>query len=171
MAERFICEVIKRLASRHPRLSFHVHATDTATAYQALLARKVDLAVVHIIEPPAEDLMHVEPLLQDPHVVVSGAHNPIVRRRRLGLAELMEEPWALPLRDQPFGSVVDEAFRAHGPTCRCRLDTASARGAPDDPTFLVHGATGSHAFPAEAPTAQSPADRFAIDGETASTRP
>jgi DNA-binding transcriptional LysR family regulator len=114
IAEGFICDVIKRLARRHPRLSFHVHATDTATAYQALLARKVDLAVVHIIEPPAEDLMHVETLFQDPHVVVAGAHNPIARRRRLGLAELMEEPWALPLPDQPYGSVVYQAFHAHG---------------------------------------------------------
>lgn len=69
---------------------------------------------MHIIEPPAEDLMHVEPLFQDPHVVVAGAHNPIARRRRLGLVELMEEPWALPLPDQPYGTVVYEAFRAHG---------------------------------------------------------
>ena len=28
----------------------------------------------------------------------------------------MEEPWALPLADQPYGSVVHEAFRAHGLT-------------------------------------------------------
>jgi DNA-binding transcriptional LysR family regulator len=69
---------------------------------------------VRIIEPPAEDLMHVEPLFQDPHVVVAGAHNPIARRCRLGLAELMEKPWALPLPDQPYGTVLYEAFRAHG---------------------------------------------------------
>ena len=28
----------------------------------------------------------------------------------------MEEPWALPLADQPYGSVVHEAFRAQGLT-------------------------------------------------------
>jgi DNA-binding transcriptional LysR family regulator len=116
IAEGFICDVIARLSRRYPRLTFQVHATDTATAYQALLARKVDLAVVHVIEPPAEDLMNVEPLLQDPHVVVAGAQNPIARRRRVSLAELMDEPWALPLPDQPYGAVVHEAFRAHGLT-------------------------------------------------------
>jgi DNA-binding transcriptional LysR family regulator len=74
----------------------------------------VDLAIVHVIRPLAEDLVDVEPLLQDPHVVVAGAHNPLVRRRRISLAQLADEPWALPLPDQPYGTVVNEVFRAHG---------------------------------------------------------
>ena len=41
----------------------------------------VGLAIVHTIDMPDEKLMEVEELLQDPHVVVAGAHNPIVRRR------------------------------------------------------------------------------------------
>ena len=116
IAEGFVCSVISRLSRRYSRLTFQVHATDTATAYQALLDRKIDLAVVHLIHPPAEDLMNVEPLLQDPHVVVVGSHNPLAQRRRIRLADLMEEPWALPLADQPYGSVVHEAFSAHGLT-------------------------------------------------------
>ena len=28
--------------------------------------------------------------------------------------ELVDEPWVLPLPDQPYGTVVAEAFRAHG---------------------------------------------------------
>src|SRR5687768_6579607 len=78
IAEGFICSVITRLSHRYPRLTFRVHATDTATAYQLLVARKVDLAIVHVIRPPTEDVVDVEPLLQDPHVVVAGAHNPLV---------------------------------------------------------------------------------------------
>ena len=116
IAEGFICSVITRLSHRYPRLTFQVHATDTATAYQVLVDRKVDLAIVHVIRPLAEDLMDVEPLLQDPHVVVAGAHNPLARRRRISLAQLTDEPWALPLADQPYGTVVDEVFRAHGLT-------------------------------------------------------
>jgi DNA-binding transcriptional LysR family regulator len=114
IAEGLICSVITRLSRRYRRLTFQVHATDTATAYQALLDRKIEVAVVHLIDPPAEDLMNVEPLMQDPHVVVAGAHNPLVRRRRISLAQLIEEPWALPLPDQPYGTIVHEAFRARG---------------------------------------------------------
>jgi DNA-binding transcriptional LysR family regulator len=116
IAEGFVCSVITSLSHRYPRLTFQVHATDTATAYHLLIDRKVDLAIVHVIRPPAEDLVNVEPLLQDPHVVVAGAHNPLVRRRRISLAQLVDEPWVLPMADQPYGSLVNEAFRAHGLT-------------------------------------------------------
>src|SRR5262249_13611983 len=70
--EGFVCSVIGRLSRRYPRVTFRVHATDTATAYQALLSRKVDLAIVHAIDVPNRNLMEVEVLLQDPHVVVAG---------------------------------------------------------------------------------------------------
>jgi DNA-binding transcriptional LysR family regulator len=66
IAEGFVCSVITSLSHRYPRLTFQVHATDTATAYHLLIDRKVDLAIVHVIRPPAEDLVNVEPLLQDP---------------------------------------------------------------------------------------------------------
>src|SRR5690242_1872240 len=91
IAEGLVCSVIRRLFQRYPGLRFHVHAADTATAYQDLLARKIDLAVVHLIQPPDEKLVIAEPLLQDPHVVVVGAHNPLSRRRRLLLSDLMTE--------------------------------------------------------------------------------
>jgi DNA-binding transcriptional LysR family regulator len=116
IAEGFLCSVITRLSQRHPRLKFQVHATDTATAHQLLVGRRVDLAIVHVIKPPAEDLVDVETLLQDPHVVVAGAHNPLVRRRRIKLAQLTDEPWVLPLAEQPYGTVVSEVFRTHGLT-------------------------------------------------------
>ena len=64
VAAGFVSGVINRLCLRYPRLMFHVLATDTATAYRALLERQVDLAVVHIIEPIPEEHLHAEPLFQ-----------------------------------------------------------------------------------------------------------
>ena len=40
--------------------------------------------------------------------------NPWVRRRKIELAELMNDPWVLPPADSPFGLVIEEAFRAAG---------------------------------------------------------
>ncbi|AMN44854.1 LysR family transcriptional regulator [Rhodoplanes sp. Z2-YC6860] len=116
IAEGFICSIITRLLQRHPRLRFQVHATDTGTAYQDLLTRKVDLAVVHLVHPPSQELMNVEVLLQDPHVVIAGAQNPLARRQRITLAQLVDEPWVFPISDQPYGSVVSHAFRTQGLT-------------------------------------------------------
>jgi len=114
VAAGFVSGVINRLSQRYPRLVFQVMATDTAMAYRALHDRQVDLAVVHIIEPVAEEYLHAEPLFQDPHVVVAGIQNPWIRRRRLTLGDLMDEQWTLPPPDSPYGAVVSEAFRANG---------------------------------------------------------
>jgi DNA-binding transcriptional LysR family regulator len=106
--------VIDRLSMRCPRLAFDLLAADTVTATRALEERKVDLAIVHIIEQVDRDHMNVEILWHEPHVVVAGARSPWARKRKLKLADLMNEPWALPPTDSPFGSVVLAAFRANG---------------------------------------------------------
>ena len=112
LAEGLVCSVISDLSRRYPRLNFDVLASDTATAYRALLDRKVDLAVVHVIDPIATEHVHVETLLRDPHVVVAGAQNRLLRRRRIKLSDLVDEPWAMPPPGSPYCSVVFEAFRA-----------------------------------------------------------
>jgi DNA-binding transcriptional LysR family regulator len=114
IAAGFVSTVIHRLYQRFPGLSFHVLSTDTATASRALLDRHVDVAVVHVIEPLPEELLNAETLLHDPHVVVAGTQNPLLRRRGLNLGDLMDEPWALPIPDSPYGTITSEAFRSHG---------------------------------------------------------
>jgi DNA-binding transcriptional LysR family regulator len=47
-------------------------------------------------------------------VVAAGASSPWVRRRRVALAELLNESWTLPAPDDAFGSFVTDAFRAGG---------------------------------------------------------
>ena len=114
VAVGFVTSVIDRLSRRYPRMSFQVLATDTTTAYRALAERQVDLLVAHMIEPIDQARMNAEVLLHDPHVVAAGVRNPWTRRRRTTLSDLMNEPWALPPPDAPYGSVVYEAFRASG---------------------------------------------------------
>jgi DNA-binding transcriptional LysR family regulator len=114
VAVGFLSSVIDRLSMRYPRLAFQVLATDTTTAYRALVDRQVDLLVAHVIEPMANEHMNVEVLFHDPHVVVAGVENRWTRRRRLALGDLMNEPWVLPPPDAPYGAVVFEAFRACG---------------------------------------------------------
>ena len=45
---------------------------------------------------------------------MAGAQSPWVRRRRIELADLVNEPWALPPPESATGSVAMEAFRASG---------------------------------------------------------
>jgi len=114
VAAGFVSAVIDRMTRRYPRLAFQVLATDTTTVFRALADREVDLVVAHVIDPIDEAEMQVETLLRDPHVVVVGARNALTRRRRLELADLVDEHWTLPPPDAPYGKVVTEAFRAGG---------------------------------------------------------
>ena len=74
--------------------------------------------------------MGFEFLYDEPHVVVAGAQSPWVRRRRIELAELVSEPWAMPAPKSVSASVAMEAFRARGldyPRSTVVTDNAQAR--------------------------------------------
>ena len=55
-----------------------------------------------------------ENLYNDSYVVVAGAQNQWARRRRVALAELVNESWLLPPPERALGPVYLEAFRASG---------------------------------------------------------
>jgi len=114
IASSIVTAVIDQLSRRYPRIVFHVLAGETGLTYRALEERKVDLVVVRIFAPVAEDLMQVEILHDEFEVVAAGAQNPWTRRRRAKLADLVNEPWTLPPPDSLVGSIVAEAFRASG---------------------------------------------------------
>jgi DNA-binding transcriptional LysR family regulator len=114
VAVGFLAPIIDRLSTKYPRLAFDVLSVDTADAFRALSVREVDLLVVHLSAPLIDEHMQADVLCEDPHVVVAAAHNPWVRRRRVRLADLMEESWVLPRPNAPYGTVVTEAFRASG---------------------------------------------------------
>jgi DNA-binding transcriptional LysR family regulator len=58
-------------------------------------------------------------LYDEPLVVVAGVNNPWVRRRKIGLADLMNEPWTWPPPGSSYDALVIEAFRAAGLTAPC----------------------------------------------------
>src|SRR5262249_43692395 len=58
--------------------------------------------------------MDLEVLLEDRLVVVAGVQNPWVRRRKIELAELVNEPWTWSSPGTMFDSLVIDAFRANG---------------------------------------------------------
>jgi DNA-binding transcriptional LysR family regulator len=91
-----------------------VVVSDTAASCRALEERKVDLVIVHIIRPIAEELVKVQTLSHDAQVVAVGPDSPWARRRKIALADLINEPWAMPAPESPLGSMVFEAFRANG---------------------------------------------------------
>jgi len=110
----FVAAVIERISRRFPRIVFNVQAGPEAEARRALEDRTVDLLIGRMFSLIVEDHLNAEILYDDPFVVAAGMRSPWVRRRKIELAELVSEPWVLPPADSPFGSVIEEAFRAVG---------------------------------------------------------
>src|SRR5215211_225633 len=156
MAAGFISAVTDRLSRLHPKITFHVLSADSATTYRALQERKVDLVIVHIFHPFVEDHMNAEILFSEPHVVLAGASSPLTRRRKVELADLIEEPWTLPPPDSLFGGVVQETFRFSGLDLPRTVVTASL------PMRCVMLATGRFVTMAPASIARLPTNNAAL---------
>src|SRR5215469_2675146 len=104
---------IDRLSRKYPRMSFHVVADDTAGLYRQVVERNVELAICRMLGPLPDDLA-AEVLFHDSLVVLTSARNPLTRRRKLTLADLVNEPWVQLPADSLFGSLVVEVFRVNG---------------------------------------------------------
>jgi DNA-binding transcriptional LysR family regulator len=110
-----VATVIDRLSRQYPRMTFHVTVSGSMTSLLSeLRERNLDLAILRIAGPnPGKDLK-AEMLFHDPLVVMAGQNNPWVRRRNIGLSDLMDQPWILPPPNISVGQFVVEAFRARG---------------------------------------------------------
>jgi DNA-binding transcriptional LysR family regulator len=107
--------VVDRISREFPRMTFNLLVGDVGTTVRALRDRKVDLLVIRMVTPLADEHLQAEPLYEDPHVVVAGIQNKWAKRRRLELADLINEPWTLPSPGSTtYASFFVEAFRAAG---------------------------------------------------------
>ena len=109
--------VLDRLAQQHPRLVFHVDQTIPATSeFRELRQRSIDLVLGRISTPFVAEDLDADILYQERLSVVAGSQNRWARRRKIELAELVDEPWILTPQNELPGSLITEAFHASGLT-------------------------------------------------------
>src|SRR5438552_3773019 len=111
LATGFVAVAIDRLARRYPRVVCHLTIDGT---YRALEEREVDLVITFFVAPIVEDHLEAELLYTDRLCVVAATKNPWSRRRKLRLADLMNEPWTLPPSDSVISPALVDAFRGVG---------------------------------------------------------
>ena len=93
MTAGFVSDVIDRLTRQYPRLVLRVTHDDPATLQNLhLRERKIEFAVGRIQTPFAEEDMTSEILFKEQAFVVAGIQNKWARRRKIELAELIDEP-------------------------------------------------------------------------------
>ena len=114
LATSFVSAVIDRLSRRHPRMLFHLVTGYVETLYRELSGRNVDLLIARRFGSIAGEGLEFQFLFDDSSVVAAGAQSPLVRRRRIEFADLLEESWVLPPPGSEIASIASEAFRANG---------------------------------------------------------
>jgi len=147
LATSFVSAIVDRLSRRFPRIVFHVVARQAEALHRELLERNVDLLIARRLGALEDERLDFELLFEDREVVAAGAKNPWVRRRRIELSELMNEPWVLSPPDNVVGAVATKAFRASGLDRPC---TTVVSDSPDVRMSLLATGRFLSIFPASA---------------------
>jgi DNA-binding transcriptional LysR family regulator len=113
-ASGLLTEVLANFSRQYPRVIVRVYvANNMSREFRLLRDRNVDFLLGAIDNPLSEEDLDVEVLYDDRPFIVSGRKNRWAGRRKVDLAELVDEPWLLPL-ESIFSSILAEAFRSKG---------------------------------------------------------
>lgn len=108
--------IIERLCDQHPGITVHITqmSRPITVEIRELRERTVDLIIGRAVFPIREDDLNSEILFDEPLIIVAGVQSPWARRRKIELADLMEEKWIMYPTDEAPGVSVQQAFRDHG---------------------------------------------------------
>jgi len=112
-------QIVERFSADHPRAVMRADVVPMPSLTSpGLRDRTYDLILARISKlQPDDELandLNIEILFDDPWIIVASAQSQWVRRRKIDLAELAEEPWLMPPPDTPSYEIVVEAFKARG---------------------------------------------------------
>jgi DNA-binding transcriptional LysR family regulator len=114
LAASFVAAVVDRISPRFPRVVFHLVTLAQDALYRELTERKVDLLIAWPGGPVVDERLAFEFLYDDSYVIVAGPKHRLVGRRRIELAELVNEAWALQPPESVLEPLLMEAFRSRG---------------------------------------------------------
>ena len=117
IAASILPPVVQEFSERYPRVVLHINdIVSPPLHWPELRERRLDVVLERLVRPQAKDTedLNVEVLFDDDVVVAAGAHSRWAGRRKIDLAELVDEPWILMPSDSWNYRTVAEAFRARG---------------------------------------------------------
>jgi len=103
---------IDRLTRRYPRMRVRTEQGGIGTLLDFLRDRRCEVVVARLLSPEPD--MNFEPVHYDQLFVVVGPRSKWAHQRRIGLADLAEEPWIQSPPEMEPGSPTLAAFRAAG---------------------------------------------------------
>lgn len=118
-AAAILPSVIHKFSQIYPKVVLHVEQLGSLAAESsALCERTIDLGMFLLVKPHDDKLfaddLNVEVLFFEQMVVVAGRESRWARRRKIDLAELVDEPWVVTETDTLSYQRLKEAFAGRG---------------------------------------------------------
>ena len=136
IATALVSPIVQRFVRQYPRVTINIFHLNTPTLdLPQLHDRTLDLVIVRsplprVDDPTGKDLQ-MECLFNDDLVVATGIKNPWTNRRKIDLADLVDEPWILTPPGAAIYNHVIQAFHARGlaiPRVTIGTQTGGLRG-------------------------------------------
>jgi DNA-binding transcriptional LysR family regulator len=104
-ATNLVPQAVAQLKQQHPAMLVSVEVDYSKPLVAKLLQGQFDMLVARVYDTEGADLLHFEPLAEEQHAAIAGAHHPLAGRGDATLEELIWQPWILPapgslVRDQ-----------------------------------------------------------------------
>jgi DNA-binding transcriptional LysR family regulator len=112
LAAGLLSVVIDRLSRRYPRWIFRIELGTPNSRLQLLRSRKVEFVITRDLTPDAD--IEAEPLFSDRLLVVVGSRSRWAARRKIRLADLIDEQWIQAPHEIAQGGPTFEAFTTAG---------------------------------------------------------
>jgi DNA-binding transcriptional LysR family regulator len=118
-AAAILPSVIHRFSQAYPKVVLHVEQLGSLAAESsALRERTIDIGMFLLVKPHDDKLfaddLNVETLFLEQMMVVAGKQSQWARRRKVDLAELVDEPWVVTESDTLSYRRLSDAFAARG---------------------------------------------------------
>jgi DNA-binding transcriptional LysR family regulator len=111
-------EIILRFSEQYPRVEVHADLIANSRDFSVLRDRQYDFLLqrtpASLLGEYAPLELNVERLSDETMVVAAGAHTKWARRRKIDLAELIDEPWTFGSSNTSNRASAEEIFRARG---------------------------------------------------------
>lgn len=125
-ANRLLPMAIARLRARSPDISIRVSHGMNEHLMPAVRRGEIELAISSIPRVREDDELRHEAIWHDQTTVIVRGGHPLLRKRRLRLADLLEFPWIHGRRQEYERRAVDELFLTAGlPAPRMAIETTS----------------------------------------------
>ena len=111
----FVARIVERLSQDRPRISVHLVQANTASLeFRELRERNLDLMIGRVPRDLDQEDLDVSVLFEDRNFIVAGTANPLARRRKIGLEDLVDQPWVLPTPSNVMSALIEDVFRTGG---------------------------------------------------------